>query len=197
MCAVQADALGSCHTPASMKDSSQYPRLPASIRALWMAVALLPIGCSTSSSLAPEGHEGPALDASAAGSAAALAAPHPCCIGNQEVQRLDGQRVAIVGHYTPVHLAKRIGKADGGGAGPPMASTVALETSYGLTFMLEIYYNPSGVRPVEEIARFEGKRVEIVGVLHARTPSQRSDDGEVQTMVGPYLGEIESVREAP
>jgi hypothetical protein len=162
-----------------------------------LAAALFAIGCTTPPSLPPERHDPPASSAPAAGSAAALAPPHSCCVGNQEVQRLDGVRVLVVGLYTPVHLSKRIERADGGHPGPPIASTAALETSYGLTFMLEIYYGPKGIRPLDEIERFAGKRVEIIAVLHARTPSQQGDDGEAQTMVGPYLGEIESIRQAP
>ncbi len=162
-----------------------------------VAAALFAIGCSTPSSLPPERHDPPAISAPAPSSAAAVPPPHSCCVGNQEVQRLDGVRVRVVGLYAPVHLSKRIERADGGHPGPPMASTAALETSYGLTFMLEIYYGPKGIRPLDEIERFAGRRVEIVAVLHARTPSQEGDDGQAQTMVGPYLGEIESIGQAP
>jgi hypothetical protein len=183
-----------------MKDSSHYSRSAAPLQILWIAAALVAIGCSPSRATPVEHRDAPALAASVSGPpvASALPAPHKCCVGNQEVQHLDGVRVVIVGHYAPIQLSKRIvGKPDGGQAGPLIPSMVAIETSYGQTFMLELYYGPSGVRPLDEITRFAGKRVEIVGTLHARTPPQQGPDGEAQTMTGPYVGEIESIREAP
>jgi hypothetical protein len=113
------------------------------------------------------------------------------------VQRADDQRVLVVGRYTPVLLKKRIGKPDPADVVPGKPATVAIELDSGMSLMLEVYYKASGLRPVDEITRFAGKRVEIVGVLHARTPSQQTADGPAQTMIGPYLGAIESMREAP
>ena len=112
------------------------------------------------------------------------------------MQRADGQRVIVVGRYTPVFLKKRIGKPDPADVVPGKPATVAIELDSRMSLMLEIYYEPSGLRPLDEITRFAGKRVEIVGILHARTPSRYNANGEMQTMIGPYLGAIESMREA-
>lgn len=113
------------------------------------------------------------------------------------MQQADGQRVLVVGRYTPVLLKKRAGKPDPAEVVPGKPATVSIDLDSNMSLMLEIYYKPSGLRPLDEITRFAGKRVEIVGILHARTPSQQTADGPAQTMIGPYLGAIESMREVP
>lgn len=113
------------------------------------------------------------------------------------MQRTNGQRVLVIGRYTPVVLTKRVGKPNPADVEPGKPATVSIELDSGMSLMLEIYHEPSGLRPVDEITRFAGKRVEIVGILHARTPSSLTADGQqAQTMIGPYLGAIESMREA-
>ena len=54
-------------------------------------------------------------------------------------------------------------------------------------------HSARGKRPAEEIARFSGKEVRVTGTLHERTPSQSEDGVVMQTMIGPYIGEIERI----
>ena len=64
----------------------------------------------------------------------------------------------------------------------------------GTGIMLELYYEAEGFRDLAEIKRFHEQKVAVVGVLHARAPDQLSEDGiPMQTMIGPYIGSIESI----
>lgn len=164
-----------------------------------LAAALLVLGCSPAPLPPPAPHDSPAISASPPPPSPAplSSTPLPCCSDFQAVQQADGQRVLVVGRYTPVLLMKRPGKPNPADVVPGKPATVAIELDSNMSLMLEIYHEPSGLRPLDEITRFAGKRVEIVGILHARTPSRRTADGEAQTMIGPYLGAIESMREAP
>lgn len=70
-------------------------------------------------------------------------------------------------------------------------SASVLADSVGL--MLGVYYEPSGVRTVEEIRNFHGKEVVVIGRLHARTPSETHDGEQMQTMIGPYI-DVETLK---
>ncbi len=115
------------------------------------------------------------------------------------LQRLDartveahlGMLVVAEGLYTPVAVRMRPPGAKHDGTDVPKPRTVSLEGEGG-SVMLEIYYSPAGVRPEEEIARFEGKRVRVVGRLE-RTPPQLHEGIPMATMTGPYLGGIRSI----
>ena len=62
--------------------------------------------------------------------------------------------------------------------------------------MLGIYYESSGARTADEVARCHGREVTIVGTVHAQTPTQVFDGVPAQTMIGPYI-DVESVSLAP
>lgn len=164
-----------------------------------LAAALFVLGCSPAP-LPPQAPlDSPALAASPPSPPPVplSSPPLPCCSDFQAVHQADGQRVLVVGRYTPVLLTKRPGQPNPADVVPGKPTTVTIDLENGVSLMLEVYHRPSGLRPVEEIARLAGKRVEIIGVLHERTPSRHTDDGEAQTMIGPYVGSIESLREAP
>jgi hypothetical protein len=76
-----------------------------------------------------------------------------------------------------------------------MAAAVSIEMATGASVMLEVYYENKGRRSADEIARFSGKRVRVTGTLHARTPSQNVEGQVMQTMIGPYVGELEALDE--
>lgn len=115
------------------------------------------------------------------------------------LQRLDsrtveahlGMLVEAEGTYTPVAVRMRPPGVRREDPKAPKPRTVSLESEGGAV-MLEVYYSPAGVRPEEEIARFEGKRVRVVGRL-GRTPTQVHDGIPMATMTGPYLGDIQSI----
>ncbi len=115
------------------------------------------------------------------------------------LQRLDSQTaeahlgllVVAEGIYTPLAVRMRPPGAKHDGPNAPKPRTVSLEGESG-SVMLEIYYSPAGVRSEEEIARFEGKRVRVVGRLE-RTPAQLHEGIPMATMTGPYLGDIQSI----
>jgi hypothetical protein len=114
--------------------------------------------------------------------------PDPCCATPDDVARLDGRRVTVTGIYRPRAVTMRPA-APGG----PRPRTVAIETEGG-DLMLGVYHAEEGRRPTEEIDRLEGRRVRVVGVVHARTPTQLSPDGvPMATMIGPYIGGVERV----
>ena len=119
----------------------------------------------------------------------------PCCRDFEQVRALDGARVEVSGVYRPVVLRKRLGPLQSAPAGS--ASAVSIELQGGISVMLEVYYGPRGTRSVEEIERYSGRRVRVIGRLHAFTPTQVAADGtEMQTMIGPYLGELELIEPA-
>jgi hypothetical protein len=120
-------------------------------------------------------------------------APSTCCSTYDDVKAFDGRRVSLLGVYTPIAVRKGLkNKAE-----DDRARTVAIVASEALSVMLEVYYAPLGTRSEDEIARFAGKRVRVVGTLHARTPEQSLPEGVAQTMIGPCLTEIESIQPVP
>jgi hypothetical protein len=120
------------------------------------------------------------------GSASPRASLPSCCATYDDVRALDGRKVDLVGTYKPIAVRK--GPRDE--VADAAAKTVAIVAS-GTAVMLEIYYKPAGRRDDTEIARFAGRRVRVIGTLHVHTPSQ------LQTMIGPYISEIENIRDAP
>jgi hypothetical protein len=116
----------------------------------------------------------------------------PTCCTRADVAALDGRRVALVGRYEPTAVRMRPGRTF-----DEQAKTVAIVGDDGANVMLEIYYRPAGTRSDDELARFAGKRVRVVGTLHARTPDQYAGGTMMATMIGPYLGDIESITASP
>jgi hypothetical protein len=113
-----------------------------------------------------------------------------CCASFDQVKALDGKRVTLTGVYQ--RTAVRKGPRDA--ADDKKAHTVHIRCDGGVSVMLEVYYAPSGARSDEEIARFQGKRVKVTGVLRARTPEQVMPGGQIaQTMIGPCIVSIESI----
>ncbi len=126
---------------------------------------------------------------------APIAGPIACCADAAAIRAADGKRVVVVGAYRPIRMVMR---ALTPGELPPIdrdARTVSLALDSTEAVMLGIYYAPEAARPLDEIARFTGKRVRVVGTLHARTPTQVVDHVEMQTMIGPYI-DVEALADA-
>jgi len=162
------------------------------MRALfWSSIAALGIGCT------PQGTPGASPSSTAAASSPGLSEPAPCCKDYEEIKRLDGKRVTVTGTYRPAFVRKQIGRLPEKDSEGNTASTVSITTAEEQRFMLEIYHSARGKRAPEEIQRFSGMKVRVTGTLHARTPSQSDEGGGVlQTMIGPYIGEIERIEAA-
>lgn len=164
-----------------------------------MAVVVGSLGCaprgtpeaSPTQSVSPSAM--PSATPSAVDAPAGSATPAACCKDQDELKRLSGQRVTITGIYHPVFVQKRVGPLpDHDSQGRP-AQTVSIETESKIGIMLEIYHSARGKRPAEEIQQFSGKEVRVTGTLHERTPSQSEDGVVMQTMIAPYIGEIERI----
>ncbi len=125
-------------------------------------------------------------------------APAPVELRGLDSQTVDahlGKLVVVEGVYTPRAVRMRPPSAKHADPAEPKPRTVSLEGQGG-SVMLEVYYSPAGVRPEEELARFEGKRVRVVGRLE-RTPTQTHEGIPMATMTGPYLGDIRSITLVP
>jgi len=112
-------------------------------------------------------------------------------LDSQTVEAHLGMLVVVEGVYTPRAVRMRPPSAKHTASAEPKPRTVSLEGEGG-SVMLEVYYSPAGVRPEEELSRFEGKRVRVAGRLD-RTPVRTHEGIPMATMTGPYLGDIRSI----
>ena len=72
-------------------------------------------------------------------------------------------------------------------------TTVSIGIDGGPSLMLGIYYEAEGSRSDEEIAKHDGKKVRVTGILHQATPTMMHEGIPMQTMIGPYL-EVQSIQ---
>lgn len=113
-----------------------------------------------------------------------------CCQTRDELRANDGKRVTIEGVYraTRIEMKKQPDK-------PKVHAQ--LETPGGM-LVLGIYYKAEGRRPAEELARLDGKKVRVVGVVKVTPPTQTSPDGiPMASMIEPCISPVESVTEIP
>jgi len=109
-----------------------------------------------------------------------------CCRTKEELKANDGKRVVLEGVYraTRIEMRKR----------PDKPKLHALLETDGGTLVIGVYYRADGLRPAEELARLDGKRVQVVGVVNMRTPSQTSPDGiPMASMLEPCVSPVERV----
>jgi hypothetical protein len=126
-----------------------------------------------------------------------MSEPLSCCDTWEELSSLDGKRVALTGTYQTRFVTKRPGEEERLRAEGKVSRLVAIETAASAV-MLGIYYRAEALRPEEEIARFSGQRVRVIGVLNRRTPPMILEGGiEAATMSSPYLDEVESIELVP
>jgi hypothetical protein len=111
--------------------------------------------------------------------------PLPCITADADLVAHDGQRVEATGTYRAIPMPKK---------GPVVAgerkSHAFLELHDGKRVYLEALGVEQAMRPEDELRRFDGHRVTIVGVAHMIMPSPR------EGLVAPCLSEVESVVEA-
>jgi len=103
-----------------------------------------------------------------------------------DVARLDGRRAVAVGYYRAIPRPVKGATSE---TGP--TDRAVLELDDGARVYLEPLDSLQSVRPADERESFDGRRVRVQGVLHARMPSQG------QSLIAPCITGIENVAEEP
>ncbi|MDC0716841.1 hypothetical protein [Nannocystis bainbridge] len=114
-----------------------------------------------------------------------------CCASPEEIDRLAGTSVRLVGVYQAMVIAQR------SDAKPDLsqAGAAGILSESGQRVILGVYHGADGVRSIEERQQYDGKRVEVVGILEKRTPVSIGPDGQAEaTMINPYVRSIASIR---
>ena len=108
----------------------------------------------------------------------------PECTTYADLQRLDGTRAAVVGAYEQVDVRAR--------QRPPAAfdGHAAVRLADGHLVLIEPTWSPRAIRSDEEVARAEGKRVSVVGIVHLRGPEPPEPAAAI---VGPCVSDVERV----
>lgn len=115
-----------------------------------------------------------------------LAEP-PRCETLQDVQTLSGRQVLLVGTYQQVDMRMRPKP-------PPLyQGHVAVVLSDGTQVLLEPSWSKAAIRSHEEREQYDGSRVEITGVIHARSPAPPE---MMAYVTGPALSPVERIEPA-
>ncbi len=107
------------------------------------------------------------------------------CETTEDVGRLDGRRVAVVGTYVQMD-ARMLPEPP-----PEYEGHAAVRLADGGEVWLEPSWSDAAIRPAEERERFTGREVEVVGLLHAEAPEAPEP---VAQIVSPCLSPVEEVR---
>ncbi|MFC5743380.1 hypothetical protein [Dyella tabacisoli] len=109
----------------------------------------------------------------------------PCVATTVDMASHDGQKVEATGIYWAIPAPRK---------GPAVAGErkthAVLELDDGKRVYLEAFGVEQAIRSEDELRRFDGHRVTIVGVAHMIMPSPR------EGLVAPCLSEVESIVEA-
>jgi hypothetical protein len=100
-----------------------------------------------------------------------------------DVDSLDGKKVAVIGIYEQMNVAKRPG------AEPSYIGRANVILSDSTYVMIES--GDEGIRQKKEIKSFDGKRVRIEGTLYKRRNAW--GDGTQATIVGACVNDITSI----
>ena len=114
----------------------------------------------------------------------------PVCRTLAECRAHDGQRVEVVGVYA-LHDYRPVKKK---GDDSPLPAFVQLGDQRGP--YLEPFWHQAARRSQDEISRYQGKTVAVVGVFHGQQPAD-PDNPDGAAMGGSCLHPVESIREAP
>jgi hypothetical protein len=109
----------------------------------------------------------------------------PSVTATADIAAHDGRRVEAAGTYRAIPMPKK-----GLVVADERKSHAVLELNDGKRMYLEAFGVEQAMRPEDELRRFDGHRVAIVGVAHMIMPSPRAG------LVAPCLSEVESVIEA-
>ena len=111
----------------------------------------------------------------------------PRCEQLQDVQKFSGSRVRLVGTYHQVDMRMRQTPP------PKYQGHTAVRLSDGTDVLLEPGWSEAAIRGAEERERHDGKRVEVTGVIHARSPEPPEPAAHV---TGPVLSPVEAIQPA-
>jgi hypothetical protein len=107
------------------------------------------------------------------------------CTTLAECRAHEGERVEVVGVYTVIDVSPgRKRNSD------PRAVRLMLDTEPGP--FLEPYWSPGAARSPQEIARYQGKVVRVLGTFLGEQPP--NPDPRAASLGGPCLEEIEEIR---
>jgi len=108
----------------------------------------------------------------------------------EEINNNEGKELTVVGIYKPVSLSQKPGKEIYSGH-------YKIEVNDTLSIVLLPPYKPESKRPLDEVQRFEGKKVKVVGTISQKTymdaPSLMN---EPLTLSIPCFTEIKSIEAA-
>ncbi len=107
------------------------------------------------------------------------------CETARDVEACSGQRVIIAGTYHRMDLRMR--KA----VSLENARYAAIRLGDGVDVLLEASWSPTAVRSPEELARHDGKSVEVIGVVQREMPPP---DEPVAYVIGPCVSPVETIR---
>ena len=120
-----------------------------------------------------------------------------CCVDQNALNDHAGQRVRVRGVYRRQNVSKRPSKTP---VDPQSGGTAFLEvnpnTDNKLWLWLGVYHQASGQRSEVEVRKYNGKLVEVWGVIHRRTPEIVHEGIAMATMISPYL-EVERMVAVP
>ena len=111
----------------------------------------------------------------------------PTISTNDGIRQNAGERVRLVGRYTPLDVRRRR-------TPPPVyRGHVTVRLDDGTAVLLEPSWRPEAIRPPDELARYKDRPVVVVGTILPRAP--QSPDGTASLLM-PCLTDIESITEA-
>ena len=112
----------------------------------------------------------------------------PHCETLKDVQLYSSRRAISLGIYRQVDIRMRPKMP------PVYAGHASVELSDGTHVLLEPSWSAAGIRRQEERISYDGKRVEVVGVVHSQTPKPPEPAAYV---TGPCVSPVEDIRRAP
>ncbi len=111
----------------------------------------------------------------------------PRCELQQDIHKLSGSRVRVVGTYHQVDMRMRPKPP------PQYRGHAAVRLADGTQVLLEPAWSKAALRSPEERMLYEGKRVEVTGIIHARSPSPPEPAAHP---INPTLSPVEAIQPA-
>ena len=109
----------------------------------------------------------------------------PRCHTYEDVKAHAEERAAIVGVYHQIDIRMRPKSSQ------KFTGHAAVRLDDGEDVLLEPTWSPAAIRSEEERKRFDGARVEAVGVVHAESPEPPE---QVAFRMGPCLSPVDQIQ---
>jgi hypothetical protein len=110
------------------------------------------------------------------------------CESLDDVRSMSGRRAVLTGIYHQTDLRMRPKPP------PVYAGYVAIRLRDGTHVNLEPNWSAAAIRNSEEVARYEGKLVEVIGVIHSEAPEPPEP---VAYVTDPCISPVEAIRLSP